>query len=110
MKSVILLLLMTAFPAYSAQRIDTSLAECLSIEDSFKDRRNYDYRLGSNRKEEQIFTINCKGPKFYVLIENIAEFRQRTGYAEEHWLDSPAARQRVDDLLKKSMIIPISSR
>ena len=99
------LLLLTAtlvsYPLHAAQRLDMSLPECLSVEESFKDSRHYDYVLGTNRKEDKIFTVNCNGPKFYVLIETIAEFRARTGHSKEHWLDSPVAKARADAAVKE---------
>jgi hypothetical protein len=94
-------LLLSSYSLHAAQRLDMSLPECLSVEGSLKD--HYDYRLGASRKVDKIFTINCNGPKFYVLIENIAEFRARTGYTKEHYLDSPAAKARVDDLIQQQV-------
>jgi hypothetical protein len=96
-------LMLSSYSLHAAQRLDMSLPECLSVEESFKDGRHYDYRLGINRKADKIFTVNCNGPKFYVLIENIAEFRARTGYTKEHFLDSPAAKARADELIQQQV-------
>jgi hypothetical protein len=97
MKALVTLVLAFAATSIQSKEIQqVSAVDCIRVEDSFRDNRHYDYSLGANRRGESIWTVNCEGPKFTITIENIKEYRERTGFSKEHWLDSPAAKARME--------------